>query len=141
MRKVLQVSLGVLGSAAVVISLMHVALGPAAIPGSIPVNATMDSEDRFYATMFLAFGVALLSCVPRIERKAGRAYFLMTVFFLGGVARLISLFFVGPPHSFFILMTAIELTIPLMLAYLIHRTVNRAALGMDEDKGRLQQSS
>jgi hypothetical protein len=42
------------------IALAHLAIGPHSIPGSIPVNATMDSEDRFYATLFLGFGLAVV---------------------------------------------------------------------------------
>jgi hypothetical protein len=62
MKKSLQVFLGLFGLTAIFIALLHIVLGPSAIPGSVPVNATMDSEDRFYATMFAAYGVALLWC-------------------------------------------------------------------------------
>ena len=55
--------LGLFGATVILIASAHVVWGPAAIPGSIPVNATMDSEDRFDATMFAAYGVALLWCI------------------------------------------------------------------------------
>ena len=57
MKKSLQVFLGLFGITAIFIASLHIVLGPSAIPGSIPVNATMDSEDRFYATLFAAYGV------------------------------------------------------------------------------------
>jgi len=79
-RKALQILLGVFGTIAIVIALLHIVLGPSSIPGSVPVNATMDSEDRFYATLFLAFGVALLWCIENVERKARVVYFLMLTF-------------------------------------------------------------
>jgi hypothetical protein len=60
MRLALKTILIVGGIAAVLIGLAHIALGPASIPGSLPVNATMDSEDRFYAAIFLGFGVSIL---------------------------------------------------------------------------------
>lgn len=44
MRKILQVLLGVGGVSVIGISLMLVLAGPAAIPGSLPVNATIDSK-------------------------------------------------------------------------------------------------
>jgi hypothetical protein len=78
----------------------------------------MDSEDRFYATLFLAFGAALLWCVKNVERKAGVVYFLMTTFSVGGLARLMSMSAVGSPSKFFIVMTALEHILPGVYAYL-----------------------
>src|SRR5262249_53515534 len=100
MRKALQVLLAVGGLTAIAISLLHIIFGPASIPGSVPVNATMDSEDRFYATLFTAYGAALLWCVSRIERKGLYVKLLALVFFVGGLARIISMFAVGPPNTF-----------------------------------------
>jgi hypothetical protein len=51
MKKVLQIFLGLFGVTAIFIASLHIVLGPLAIPESVPVNATMDSEDRFYATL------------------------------------------------------------------------------------------
>src|SRR5262245_55217090 len=112
MRKAHQVLVVLCGISAIFISLLHIVLGPAAIPGSIPVNATMDSEDRFYATLLTAYGVALLWCVKGIEQKSGFVYFLAGVFLLGGVARIVSIVAVGWPHPFFIAMLVVELVLP-----------------------------
>jgi hypothetical protein len=70
MRRSLQVFLALFGGVAIAIALLHIVFGPAAIPGSVPVNATMDSEDRFYATLFGAYGVTLLWCVKDVEQKS-----------------------------------------------------------------------
>jgi hypothetical protein len=121
MRKTLQVLLGVFGAAAIGIAMLHIVLGPASIPGAVPVNATMDSEDRFYATLFLAFGGTLLWCIKDVERKAKIVYFLMLTFFVGGLSRLVSMSVVGPPNNFFIAMTILELLLPLLYAYLQYR--------------------
>jgi hypothetical protein len=118
MRKTLQVLLALFGATAIFISLLHIMLGPAAIPGSIPVNATMDSEDRFYATLFLVYGAALLWCVREVEHKAKVVYFLMLTFFVGGLARVASMLAVGLPNTFFLVMTAVELALPVILAYM-----------------------
>jgi uncharacterized protein DUF4345 len=120
-RKTLQVLLGVFGVIAIAIALLHVVLGPSSIPGAVPVNATMDSEDRFYATLFLAFGVALLWCIEDVERKSRVVYFLMLTFLAGGLARLISIAAVGRPNSFFIVMTVLELLLPFVYGYLQYR--------------------
>jgi len=128
-RRTVQVLLGLFGASAIGISLLHVVLGPAAIPGSIPVNATMDSEDRFYATLFAAYGVALLWCVKDIERKSSVVYFLALTFFVGGLARLVSIAAVGLPNRFFIAMTVIELLLPLVVAILQARVPASAHTG------------
>ena len=121
MRRTLQILLGLFGATAIFIALLHIALGPASIPGSVPVNATMDSEDRFYAVLFMAFGIALIWCVKDVERKARVVYLLMATFLAGGVARLISIAVVGLPNDFFVAMTALELVLPCIYAWLQYR--------------------
>ncbi|MGH8529388.1 MAG: DUF4345 domain-containing protein [Nevskiales bacterium] len=121
MRRTLQIFLGLFGVTAVCIALLHIVLGPAAIPGAIPVNATMDSEDRFYATLFMAYGVALLWCIRDIERKSRVVYFLALTFFVGGLARLVSMAAVGLPNTFFIAMTVLELIIPVFMVFMQSR--------------------
>lgn len=108
-----------LGVAIVGISLGHVALGPSVIPGAVPVNATMDSEDRFYAVFFLAYGAALLWCVQDWQARRREIQLLMAIFFAGGVARLISVAAVGLPNPFFVAMTAVELLLPLAVVWLL----------------------
>lgn len=123
MRRALQVFLGLFGATAIFICLLHLALGSASIPGSVAVNATMDSEDRFYATLFGAYGVAILACVRDIEQKTRPLYFLLLTFFAGGVARLVSMAAVGLPSPFFVTMTALELALPPVLALAQRRVV------------------
>jgi len=100
------------GAACIVISLMHIAIGPAAIPGSIPVNPTMDSEDRFYATLFLGFGAALIWCSRDLSQRGEPFKLLLLLFFLGGIARLVSAVQVGLPNTFFQIMWTFELILP-----------------------------
>jgi Domain of unknown function (DUF4345) len=121
MRRALQILLVLFGATDIFISLLHVVLGPASIPGSVPVNATMDSEDRFYATLFMAYGAALLWCVKDVERKSKVVYFLMLTFFVGGLARIVSMLAVGLPNQFFIAMTVLELCLPCIIAYMQYR--------------------
>ena len=124
MKKSLQIFLGLFGLTAIFIALLHLVFGPAAISGSIPVNATMDSEDRFYATLFAAYGVALLWCLKDIEHKSKIVYFLALAFFAGGLARLVSVAAVGFPNTFFRAMTVLELLIPLFMVFMQWRLYN-----------------
>src|SRR5258708_15260874 len=126
MRRALQGILIVGGIAAVLIALSHIALGPASIPGSVPVNPTVDSEARFYATLLLGFGLRLLWCAGSIERRGKVIRFLIALFFLGGCARAISIMLVGPPNLFFQAMTALELLLP-PLIWLLLNWVERPA--------------
>jgi hypothetical protein len=118
MRKALQIVLAVGGAVAVLVGLLHVVLGPVVIPGSIPVNATLDSEDRFFGAMFAAYGAALVWCVKDIEGKHKIVFYLVLAIFAGGVARLISVAQAGLPHPFFLVMTAIELLVPPAVWYM-----------------------
>ncbi len=89
----------------------------------------MDSEDRFYATLFLAYGVALLWCIPDIERKSKFVYFLAATFFVGGLARLVSMAAVGLPSNFFIALTVLELVIPVFMVFMQSRIARAAGSG------------
>ncbi len=94
------------------IALVHIAFGPASIPGSVPVNAVMDSEDRFYATLFLGFGLAHIWAAQDLARRSGPVLALQAVFFAGGLARIVSALAVGSPGPFFTFLGALELVIP-----------------------------
>lgn len=118
---VLRTLLGVGGAIAIGVSFLHIAFGPSIIPGSIPVNATMDSEDRFYVVMFLAYGAVMLWTLRGLERKLPVVRFLAAVLFVGGLARIVSLIAVGPPHPFFLAMTIVELALPpIILWFTMH---------------------
>ena len=120
MERILPALVWIFGAVCIVIALVHIAVGPSSIPGSIPVNATLDSEDRFYASLFLGFGAALIWCSRALGERAGVFYALLAVFFIGGVARFVSYLQVGLPHPLFQFLWAVELVLPIVL-YLWHR--------------------
>lgn len=127
MARVLRAFLIVFGVIDVLIALLHLVLGPASIPGSVPVNATMDSEDRFYATLFLGFGAACVACARDVAKRGDVVRFLAATFFLGGLARLVSMAVAGVPHAFFVAMTPLELGIPVFLWLAVKRVERDAA--------------
>lgn len=104
--------LTVFGLVCVSIALAHIAVGPASIPQAVPVNATMDSEDRFYASLFLGFGLAHIWAARDLPSCKGIVLALQAVFFVGGLARIVSLVAVGPPAPLFVFLGALELLIP-----------------------------
>ncbi|MEP2989280.1 MAG: DUF4345 domain-containing protein [Parasphingorhabdus sp.] len=112
-----KILIAIFGITCIGIALMHIAIGPSAIPGSVPVNATMDSEDRFYATLFLGFGAALVWCSQKLQQRGEVFKFLMLIFFLGGCARIVSAVQVGPPNLMFQILWALELILPPIFWY------------------------
>ena len=131
MRTTLRVLLAVLGVSAVVICFAILLAGPTGaalafeqvyvkiMGGTDPLTAawpaTMDSELRFYAPMFGAYGVLCLTVVRRFDRRLADVPWLAGVFFLGGVGRAVSYVAVGPPHPFFTLLMIVELVLPPVL--------------------------
>lgn len=128
MRRTLQAMLAAGGVAAMGIGLAHVALGPALmIPGAGAVNATLDSEDRFYATLFVAYGAALLACARDIDDRRDCIRFLALTLFGGGIARVVSLLAAGWPHPFFVAMMLVELVLPLVIVAMLARIAPRSS--------------
>ncbi len=109
------------GLTVIAIALAHIALGPRAIPGAVPVNATLDSEDRFYATIFLGYGLAMLWAVRAIDRRANIIRFLAALLFAGGLARIVSIVQAGLPHPLFQFLTGVELLLPPLVWWLLRQ--------------------
>ncbi|AHH16362.1 putative membrane protein [Nocardia nova SH22a] len=137
MRRVLQIWLLVFGVVCVGIAVAHLFFGTASIIGGGPVNATIDSDMRFYAVLFGAYGLAVMWCARDVERKATAINLLGVIFFVGGLARLLAWAATGQPNWFYVLMTPVELVIPIV-NYLLVRAVCRddaAELGRAESRG------
>ncbi len=122
MRRVLQIWLLVFGVVCVGIAVAHLFFGTATIIGGGPVNATIDSDMRFYAVLFGAYGLTATWCARDVERKATAINLLGAVFFVGGLARLLAWVATGEPNWFYVLMTPVELVIPIV-NYLLVRAV------------------
>ncbi len=136
MQTALKILVFIFGAVCVGIAFIHIAIGPSAIPGSVPVNATMDSEDRFYATLFLGFGAALVWCSRDLAARGGVFKALLLVFFLGGIARCVSALQVGMPNGFFQMLWALELILPpvFWLWWRRHFDGERAAPSSSEER-------
>jgi hypothetical protein len=97
------------------IGMTHIIYGPSSIPGSVPVNATMDSEDRFYATLFVGYGLTLLWCAMDLGPRRLAFLWLLVIFFASGLSRIVSMTQVGFPHPLFTVLTVVELALPVGL--------------------------
>jgi hypothetical protein len=92
---------------------------------SEPWPATMDSELRFYAPFWGAYGVILLITARELPTKGNFVPLLAAMFFAGGVGRALSYFQVGAPHPFFVLLMVIELVTPTIMLFLWFGTARR----------------
>lgn len=120
-RRTTQILLTIIGVAVVGIASVHLVLGGAAVIGGSPLNATAEGEHRFFAALFLCYGLAFLWCVPGIEAKRRPLNLLAAVFLFGGLARLASIAVSGPPNAFYSAMLVIELVVPFVLLFATSR--------------------
>jgi hypothetical protein len=96
-------------------------------PPSGPWPASMDSELRFYAPFWGTYGLLLIYMARTWPRYEFFVPFVMALFFLGGIGRLISYFAIGAPHPFFALLMVVELALPILTIELWRRI--RAEMG------------
>ena len=118
---IFQWTLRVMGSGIVLIALGHIILGPYSevllgsnISEVSMLDPTVDSQNRFYGTVFSLFGVLLILCSRNVLANKTILYSVFWVFFAGGVARLISISVVGYPPLLVNILTGIELILPLV---------------------------
>ncbi len=141
MLSTLRILLCVLGASAIGIALSDILLGPTAtvaffegLFGNLtgahaaptgPWPATMDSEMRFYAVFWGAYGVALIQVARDFAKRGHLTPWLAGLFLAGGAGRVISYAVAGPPHPFFTALMAIELATPALL-FILWRGVRPA---------------
>lgn len=85
------------------------------IPLTGAYSATAESEARFYAVFWFAYGVLCVMAGQELEDRLSWVPWLALVFFAGGCARVIAYFAAGAPHPFFILLMVIELALPVIM--------------------------
>jgi hypothetical protein len=144
--RIIQILFIALGAAAIGIALMVFLLGEQAINvvqsifdsitgrATTPqaITPTIDSELRFYSTLWFSYGVVLIWVARTMTHWIARAVFqrmrlvlyLAAIFFAGGVGRLLSHVLVGAPHPVFTMLMVIELVLPIIIGVLYLRLRN-----------------
>ncbi|MGW4635750.1 DUF4345 domain-containing protein [Nocardia sp. NPDC004415] len=128
--RVFQLWLRVFGVVVIGIALAHLLFGQPTYFGGGEVNATMESDLRFYNILFAAYGAAFLWTANDIIARARAIDLLSALFFLGGLARLLAWAVTGPPHWFYILMIPVELLIPIAHTLLIRHFERTTTLAL-----------
>ena len=77
--------------------------------------ATMDSELRFYAALWGAYGVVVLRTGMSLKTRLPQVPWLAAIFFAGGVGRLLSRLSLGAPHPLFTALLVIEVSLPVIM--------------------------
>ncbi len=133
----LKLSFSVLGVAAMVIGAMIFVLGAdttgqaftALLRIVVPdtprltdlAGPDVDSELRFYAVLWAAYGAAALWVAQALPERIALLRMMLGVFWLGGIGRVISYFVAGAPHPLFIVLMWIEIILAPALFALSYR--------------------
>lgn len=93
---------------------------------NLPQDATLDSNMRFLAGVWLGLGLANLWLLPRITQETVLFRFLWLMIFVGGIGRLVSMASVGLPLAPFVAFTALEIVGAPLFVYWQHRVVQNS---------------
>lgn len=74
--------------------------------------ASVESEYRFFAALWLGYRAVALWAAPRVERERALLQALMAVLFVAGTARGVAWIAAGRPHPLYVGLMCLELLIP-----------------------------
>jgi hypothetical protein len=112
----------------VLVGALHLLLGlgaDALLGANVPPKALadpgLDSQNRFYGTSFMLYGVLLFLCSTDLARYATVLRCLLWVFFAAGLARLVSILVYGFPPPLIIALLFSELLGPPLIVWWFSR--------------------
>jgi hypothetical protein len=100
------------GCVATAAGLDTVLRGARSVVGQTVANPAVESELRFYAGFYVAYGVATLRVASRADRDTTAVRALAGALFLAGLARTNAWRTVGRPHALQRILLGIELAAP-----------------------------
>jgi hypothetical protein len=101
-----------LGVVALIAGLYGAATGVGGMLGEARASASVDSELRFLAVSWAAFGAVSLWVAPRLAEHVTVVRALALVLFAAGLARVVSWADVGRPDGIYVALMVIELLAP-----------------------------
>jgi hypothetical protein len=119
-KRPLQITTAVLATIPVLTGIITMfGLGdPIYASSGLPANALLDSNLRFFGGIWLGLGLALYWLIPNIEKHTVLFRVLWGMVFLGGVGRLLSMFFLAWPPLPFVAFTVLEIVgAPIFIAW------------------------
>ena len=125
--------LKVLAPVFVLVGALHLFLGLGAdallganVPPEVLTDPGLDSQNRFYGTTFMVYGVLLWLCSTDLAKYATVLRCVLWVFFAGGLARLVSILVYGLPPPPIIVLLISELIGPPLLLWWFARVQNES---------------
>jgi hypothetical protein len=125
--RALQAVLYLGGSVATAAGLDTVIRGARSLPTQRLANAPIESELRFYAAFYVAYGLAVLRVASRVERDPAGVRAIAGALFLAGLARANGWRVAGRPHPVQRALLAVELALPPLMVALQARSSRAAA--------------
>lgn len=91
----------------------YLVTGTAGVPdsGGGPVNASLESQFRFYSALMVGVGAAFVAIAVKFQ-WANMLWLVCLLVFLGGIGRVLSWAFSGTPHFTMIVLMILELAFP-----------------------------
>ncbi len=130
--KLLPLILKISAPAFILVGLLHLVFGlysevmlGADLDSTVIHNATLDSQNRFYGVCFALYGALMYLGSTDLSKYATMLRLVFWFFFAGGVARIVSILFVGIPVLPILVLTAIELFFPLVLIRLLNQAESK----------------
>jgi Domain of unknown function (DUF4345) len=113
------------GVVATVAGLHTVLAGARSLPGQEAANASLESELRYYAAFYVAYGLCAASSALRADRNPAVVRALAGTLLGAGLARAGGWVAVGPPHPLQRGLLAIELAAPPLIVGISARSAGR----------------
>ena len=115
----IQLFLRLFGTICLLVGLLHIVLGlgaddllGAGLDAVTLLNASLDSQNRFYGAAFMLFGGVAWMCADDPIRYKSLLRLAMFIFFIGGLARIVSAAMIGMPVLTIQILGLTELVMP-----------------------------
>ena len=128
MKRALQITIGCLSLLPLTFGLLGLVLG---VELYIPLEGAtpkLDSQFRFTSGWDVGLGLVMWWFIPNIERHAGLFRIICFAVFLGGVGRVVAGAVTGSPGFAFIMVTGVELAVPLFIPWQAYVARNSSAV-------------
>ncbi len=115
----------------IAVGTLHLTLGlnadvmlGATLPPAVIADPVLDSQNRFYGVSFALYGILLWLFARDMQRYAPVFYCLLAIFFVAGLARILSIALHGMPSLPIVALLGLELLLPPILLIWYRRVSN-----------------
>jgi len=117
MKRTLQVVLALLSLLPLAVGTCGFIYGAALFAPTAGVTPKLDSQYRFVAAWDVGLALIVWWIIPQIERQTALFRLICIVVFVGGCGRVLAWLVVGSPGTVFLVVTGLELLIPLLIPW------------------------